>query len=186
MKKLLLITSFLALFSCGHHDQRIKFNPHFDQTRDNVGKGVGIDLVIVDDRRDDILGEKIFSKNETIKIISDENLAESLQKKVGELLLQKGFKKGWNKTLQIEISHLTYKAKREFFVGRSDAQMSVRVVVSDNKNQGSFSKSFDSSFASYHFIAPLQSTDELTINNMIKDIINSIFHDREILEKLTK
>jgi uncharacterized lipoprotein YajG len=186
MKNIFLLISISLLFSCAHHDEKIKFNLRLNEAKENIGKGLGLDLVIVDSRSDETLGEKIFSADEKIKITSEENLAESLQKKISENLLQKGFKKGWDKTLEIEIINLDYRAKREFFVGKSDAKISLKVVINNNKNSASFTKNFDSSVNSYHFIAPLESTDAATINSLIGEVVNGILSDREILNKLAQ
>jgi len=186
MKNILLFVAAFSLFSCAHHDQKIKFNLKLNHSAKNIGKGAEIDLAVIDARTDEVLGEKIFSAEEKIKITSDENLAEFLQKKIEENLSQNGFKKGWNKSLEIEIIDLKYQAKREFFVGNSSANISVKVVVNNSKNQSSFTKNFEASSDSYHFIAPLESTDAATINNLISEVINNILSDKEILNKLAQ
>lgn len=186
MKNLLIFAAIFSLFSCAHHDQKIKFNLNLNHSAKNIGKAVGVDLVVIDARTNEILGEKIFSAEEKIKITSDENLAEFLQKKIEESLLQNGFKKGWYKSLTIEIIDLKYQAKREFFVGNSEANIALKVVISDNKNQSSFTKNFEASNSSYHFIAPLESTDAATINNLISEVVNNILSDKEILNKLAQ
>ena len=82
MKNLLIFATFLTLISCSHHDQKIKFDLNLNEQKSNIGKGAGIDLVIIDERSEDILGVKEFCAEEKIKISSDENLAEFLQKKI--------------------------------------------------------------------------------------------------------
>jgi uncharacterized lipoprotein YajG len=186
MKNLLLFVFALSLFSCVHQDQKITFDLKFDDTQSNIGKGVGVDLVVIDARIDDTIGEKIFSKEEKIKIISSENLAEVLQKKISANLLQKGFKKGWAKTIEVEIVELNYQAKREFFVGSSNAAMKIKVTINDNKKQSSFTKNFDAAFNAFHFIAPLESTDLATINNLVTEVINNALSDKEVLSKLAQ
>lgn len=186
MKNFLIFIAAFSLFSCTHQDQKIKFNLNLNHSSKNFGKAVGIDLVVIDARTNDILGEKIFSEEEKIKITSDENLSEILRKKIEENLLQNGFKKGWAKSLEIEIIDLKYQAKREFFVGKSDANINLKVTITNNKNQAIFTKNFEAAAGSYHFIAPLESTDAATINNLISEAIKDILGDKEILDKLTQ
>ena len=99
--------------------------------------------------------------DQKIKIGSDENLAEFLQKKITENLLRKGFSIGFGKTLEIHIASLEYTAKRKFFIGESAGKIAVTAVVTNNKNQSTLTKNFSSSLDSKHFIAPLESTERL-------------------------
>lgn len=184
MKNLLIIAAFFSLISCAHHDQKIKFSFDLNSQKSNIGKGAGIDLVLIDERSDEILGSKEFSAEEKIKISSDENLAEFLQKKIAENLLQKGFKIGFGKTLEIHIINLEYAAKRKFFIGESSGKIAITAVVTDNKNQSTLTKNFSSSLDSKHFIAPLESTDAATINDLIQEIVKNILGDAELLKKL--
>lgn len=186
MKNLLIFIAAFSLFSCAHQDQKIKFNLNLNHSAKNIGKGAGIDLTVVDARTNETIGEKIFSAEEKIKITSDENLSQFLQKKIEESLLQNGFKKGWDKSLVIEIIDLSYRAKREFFVGNSAANINVKVAINDNNNQSSFTKNFEASSSSYHFIAPLEATDAAAINNLISEVVNNILSDKEILNKLAQ
>lgn len=185
MKKIIFLTS-LFLASCTHTDQKIKFNFDLENKSQNVGHGTGIDLVVIDERSNDIIGSKEFSPEEKIKISSSENLSEVLQKRILDNLLNKGFKKGFSNTLEIQIISLDYKAKREFFIGNSQANMEIKAIVINNRNQSTLTKDFSSSFSSKHFIAPLESTDEASINGMVKEIIENILNDREVLNKLAQ
>lgn len=186
MKNFLLFIFAFSLLSCAHQDQKVTFDLKLEGGLSSIGKGVGIDLVVIDARIDDTIGEKIFSKEEKIKITSNENLAEVLQKKIYANLIKKGFKKGWTKTIEVEIVELNYQAKREFFVGNSSARMKIKVTINDNKKQSSFTKNFDAAFNSFHFIAPLESTDFATINNLITEVINNAMSDKELLNKLAQ
>lgn len=186
MKNLFIFAAFLTLVSCAHHDQKIKFDLNLNEQKSNIGKGAGIDLVLIDERSDDILGVKEFSAEEKIKISSDKNLAEFLQKKISENLQQKGFKIGFSKTLEIHIVNLEYSAKRKFFIGESAGKIAVTAVVTNNKNQSTLTKKFDSSLDSKHFIAPLESTDAASINNLLKEILKNILEDAELLKKLAE
>lgn len=186
MKNLLIFTAFLTLISCSHHDQKIKFDLNLNEQKSNIGKGAGIDLVMIDDRSDDLIGVKEFGAEEKIKISSDENLAEFLQKKITKNLLQKGFSIGFGKTLEIHITNLKYTAKRKFFIGESVGKIAITAVVTNNKNQLTLTKNFSSGLDSKHFIVPLESTDAAIINNLLEEIINNILGDAELLKKLAE
>lgn len=186
MKNLLIFATFLTLISCSHHDQKIKFDLNLNEQKSNIGKGAGIDLVMIDDRSGDLIGVKEFGAEEKIKISSEENLAEFLQKKITKNLLQKGFSIGFGKTLEIHITNLEYTAKRKFFIGESVGKIAITTVVTNNRSQSILTKNFSSVLDSKHFIAPLESTDAAIINNLLGEIINNILEDAELLKKLAE
>ncbi|MBU6141307.1 MAG: hypothetical protein KGP29_07155 [Proteobacteria bacterium] len=186
MKNFLVITSLLTLISCAHHDQKIKFSFDIESQKQKVGHGVGIDLVMVDDRPDEVIGTKEYGPEEKIKIGSSENLAESLQKKIFANLLKRGFKNGWDSSLEIHVLKLDYRAKSEFFIGTSEARAAIKVVATNNRTGSSLTKNFSSSLDGKHFIRPLDSTDEALINKLIQELVESILDDEEVLNKLVK
>ncbi len=184
MKKFLVITALFILTSCVHQDQKIKFSFDIESKKQNIGHGIGIDLVIIDDRSNENIGTKEYSSEEKIKISGGENLAQALQKKISENLLKRGFKNGWDSTLEIHVLKLNYHAKSEFLVGESYAEAAIKAVAVNNRTGSSLTKSFSSSLDGKHFIRPLDSTDSISINKLLQELVETILDDEEVLNKL--
>lgn len=185
MKKLLLLASLILAASCTHHNQHVDFDLSFNNTKSNVGNASAIDLIVFDDRSEDrVIGIKEFG-DEKVKITTSENIALLLTKKINQNLAAKGFKKGADKLIEIHIEKLHYQAKREFFVGSSQGEAMIKVIVKNAKNKSIFTKRFDLSLRDKHFIAPLESTDAATINGLLKEVVQDVLDNDELLKTLS-
>lgn len=185
MKKILLIATLLTAISCSHYDQKVKLDIAFDSTKENVGKGQAIDLTVVDRRADkEILGTKKFG-DATVKITSDQDLAAFLQTRITENLLARGFKMGKGKDVEISIEEFKYKASRHFPTGKSKGNVTLRVVVKGGFGE-KFTKNYEISVKNKHFVGPLQSTDERTINALLQDAARTLVNDEMFLQSLKK
>ena len=79
MKKLFLIASLLTAISCTHQNQKVTFDLSFKSEPSSVGRAIGIDVAVFDDRADkEFLGRKRFG-DEKIVITSDQDLMSLLQ-----------------------------------------------------------------------------------------------------------
>jgi uncharacterized lipoprotein YajG len=191
MKKIflnaVLLLSLFATISCvPSQDQKIKLDLSFDETKSELGNGAEVKVLVFDDRSNkEIIGTKKFGTEE-INITSEQNLTDLLQKKVSENLFGRGFKKGSAKTFELRIESLNYKAARQFFIGTSKANASIKAVIKNNKNNSKFTKNFDLSLKNKHFIAPLESTDGETINALLQEIIENILSDENLLKSLAQ
>jgi uncharacterized lipoprotein YajG len=186
MKKLFLIASLLTAISCTHQNQKVTFDLSFKGESSNIGRGIGIDVAVFDDRTDkEFLGRKRFG-DEKIVITSDQDLVSLLQKKIGSNLLQKGFSKGKDKSVEVRIETLEYMAKRNFFIGTSSGKASFKVIVINNKTKEKFSKNFALAVNGKHFIAPLESTDSNILNALVQEIVDDILKDESFLNNLSQ
>lgn len=184
MKKLLLVTSLILAASCTHQNQNVKLDLSLNSAKSNIGKGSSIDLIVFDDRLEDqVVGTKEFG-DEKIKILTSENIALLLTKKINQNLSEKGFKKGSDKLVEVHVEKLNYEAKRGFFVGKSKGEAAIKVLVKNAKNKSIFTKKFDLSLSGKHFIVPLESTDSSTINNMLQEIVQDVLDNEELLKVL--
>ncbi len=186
MKKLLLATAILLLAACTHENQKMKFDITIDREKsdfDNVG---AVSIVAFDERsQKEIIGNKTFGI-EKVTISSNDNLAELLRNKISENLAQKGFKKGFDKTVEIHLESVQYKAVRKFFIGTSEADSAIKIIVKNNKTGEKFTKNFALSVKGKHFLAPLESTDQETINTILRDTVLDILNDKSFLKSLAK
>lgn len=184
---LIAVLSALLAFSCTHQDQNVKLNlniSNIEKISPNPTKSVFVE--VVDTRSEpEILGSKTFG-DEKIKISTEDNIAKLLNEQISKNLVEKGFKNGREKLVQISIESFNYKAERHFLIGNSSANVVAKVVINDTKNREKFSKKFNLSIKRKHFIAPLEKTDSETINKILRDVALEILDDSAIIERLFK
>lgn len=187
MKKILIIISLFTLISCNHQDRKVHLNFSFEQTKSNIGNDIGVHLAVFDDRLvSGFIGVKEFCDDQKISLTSDQNLAELLKKEIDEQLLRKGFKQGDQKLVEIRIENLKYDAKCGLVIGKSQADILVKVSVTDAKTNINAVKNFELSIQSKHFILPLSSTDDNTINRIISEVVKDILDDDILLRSLAQ
>lgn len=187
MKKLLIIATLLASAACVHENQYVTLAPRFDEVKSNIGNGAKIDLMVIDDRYDDqIIGVKEFGPDEKINIINENNIAILLTKKINQALEAKGFTKGSDKIVEVHIEKLQYKAKREFFVGASSGEASIKFVIKTAKNKPVFTKTFNLITSNKHFIAPLASTDSVEINDLLQEVVQEALNSEDLMKMLAR
>lgn len=185
MKKFITIAALIISVSCTHQNQNIDFNLHLTQAKSTIGNGSAVDLIVFDDRSENqVIGIKEFGADEKIKIISTQNIALLLTDQINNYLNANGFKKGSGKIMEVHIEKLHYLAKRGFFVGTSEGEAALRVVIRDAKNRLTFTKNFGLKLDGKHFIAPLESTDFATINSLLNDITQEVVNNQDLLKKL--
>ena len=180
MKKLLMAATVLALSSsCTYYDKLVKFNLNFEDKKSDVGNNKGLDLAVHDDRlKPSFIGTKEFCDNKKININTEQNLAELLKKKIDENLSQKGFKKGNDRLVEIHLEQLQYKAECGFLLGKSKADVVIRVAVTNPLLNTTMTKTFELSSNNKHFIIPLSATDEKIINDVLEEVVQDILnHD---------
>ncbi len=183
-KNLLAIVSIFTLFSCTHQDQKIKLDFSFDEKNLIIQNPATLEVVVLDARSEKaIIGKKKFG-DEEIKITTEQNLVEFLQKKISQNLADNGFKKGTERIVEIHIENLEYKTKRKFFIATSKAKATLKVVVKNDKSGKKFMKNFDLSLKNKHFVVPLASTDEQSINALLQELVANILSDKSFLNSL--
>lgn len=186
MKKLFLLAAVFFAASCTHENQKMKFDIAIDREKSDFNNVGAIEVVAFDDRsQKEILGNKIFG-DEKIQITSDQNLSELLLHKISENLAQKGFQKGRDKIVEIHLESLQYKAMRKFFIGTSEADSTIKIIVKNVKSGEKFTKNFSLSVKGKHFLAPLEATDEEIINEILRDTVLDILSDKSFLKSLSK
>ncbi len=187
MKKLLLIATLFLSISCTHTDQKVSLRLNLKDEKSEIGKGAAIDLMVFDDRKDDgVIGRKEFSHDDKINITSQQNVALLLTEKIEQNLINKGFKKGNSKIIEIHIEQLFYLAKRGFPVGTSEGKAAIKVVVKNPKTKSVVTKNFNLSLNNKHFVVPLESTDAATINDMLQEISQDILDNQDLMQTLAK
>jgi len=186
MKKIFLIAAVLLASSCTHENQKIRFDISIDREKSDFGNVGAIKVVAFDDRsHKELIGNKTFG-DEEIQITSDQDLADLLREKISKNLEQKGFTKGNDRIVEIHVESLQYKAARKFFIGTSEVDSMIKIVVKNTKNGKKFTKNFALSVNGKHFIVPLEETDTAIINTILQDIVLDILSDRAFLNSLSK
>jgi len=182
MKKLLTILALTTLFSCTHQDQKVRLDLSLNVEKSNIGNDVGINLMVFDDRLEKgFIGSKEHCDNQKINITLEQNLAELLKKQMISLLMKKGFRQGSDRIIELHIQELQYKAICSFMIGKSEANILIRVVSIDPKTNRKNTKDFQLSLNGKHFIIPLESSDANAINEIFNEILAKILDDDVIL-----
>ena len=187
MKKLLILISLLTLISCTNKDKKIRLDFSIHDKKSNIGNEVKIRLAVVDDRlENNFIGTKEYCDNGKINITTQQNLAELLKQKISDNLLQKGFKNGNDKLIEIHIEQLQYKAECGFLLGKSEAEVAIKVTITDVKSGAKITKNFEVSANNKHFILPLASTDEKVVNDILEVVVEDILNNNALLKNLTQ
>lgn len=183
MKKLLFIAAFVVLSSCTYHDQRVQLDLVIYNEKSDIGLGKGIDLRTFDDRLNpSILGNKEFCDDEKILLTSNQNLTELVKDRISKNLSAKGFTKGNDKIVEVAIKELKYTAKCQFVIGKSEANVLIKVSVTDTKTSTKVTKNFELVVKNKHLFRPLAATDVATINDLLGEVLQDILTD-DILTK---
>jgi uncharacterized lipoprotein YajG len=186
MKKLYLLASLALLSSCIHLDQKVVFDFKIDKQEFDSKNIAGIEVLAFDDRPSgQIIGDKEFGEQK-VNLLIEQNLADLLKTKISQGLAQKGFGRGDDKIIEIHLEKLYYEAERKFFIGSSDADSSIKVIVKDLKNGTTFTKKFALSVQKQHFLVPLEKTDTKTINTILRETVLEILSDSSFLKSLEK
>jgi uncharacterized lipoprotein YajG len=184
MKNFLSIAALITVISCSYQDQKVKLDFTLDETKSNALQMATIEVKVFDDRPNKkIIGLKRFS-DKKINITPRQDLALFLQKKISKNLLQKGFRNGKDKIIEVRIESFEYKAVRHFFIGDSEARGAIKIIVKNNKTGEKFIRNFALSAKNKHFIAPLNSTDKTIINAFLQEILQDILNDEAFLRNL--
>lgn len=164
----------------------MKLDFRSNKNQASIGNNSSISVKVFDDRKNkETLGQKKFGE-EKIKIIAEQNLADFLQEKFAAGLALKGFKIGFGPLAEFHVEILEYEAARHFPVGNSEAHAAIKVIVKSDKNSGSFTKNYKLDLRNKHFLAPLESTDEQTINSLLQEISSDIISDNALLTRLAQ
>ena len=194
MKKIIIITtiSFL-LCSCVSYKQEIlNLNLLTSDQYSNLGNNKSIQIKVIDKRMNkDSLGNKRLGNN-VITIKSSQSLTDIIQDKINKDLEQNGFLTAnsnlehnqVNKTLTIEIITLNYSAYREFFIGNSKTKILLKIIATDLSQGKQYTTSHNLSVSKKHFIMPLITTDEKTINHILQEALDDIFNNQKLLKFL--
>ncbi len=186
MKKLLLTSALLFAISCSYQNQKVTLDLSFDDKKSDIGNNVGLDLQVFDDRlHTDIVGIKELG-DKKFTIAPEQNLTEFLRRKIKEDLFHKGFRPGKDKALEIHIETMKYKAERGFMLGKSTAEIAIKVVVINNRTGEKLTRNFTTKLNNKHFIAPLDSTDARIINSLLQETMSDIINDEPLLRNLAK
>jgi uncharacterized lipoprotein YajG len=192
MKKFLVVLTTLTLLSsCVSYNKeelKINFSPTKNYSNNGDGKKVGLNVVDVRDSNRELIGQKRLGSL-VVVIKSDGNLIDLISGKVSKDLEQNGFKvvgfdsRSADKTLEVAILNLDYSAYREFFIGSSKIEVLLKITAID-KSGSRYSTTQSFELSKKHFIMPLITTDEKTINNALQEVLDEIFANKKLLEFL--
>lgn len=192
MKKLLILIIASALLSscASYNPETLNLNLSIAQKYSDFGGNKSIELNIIDGRKDkDLLGNKRLG-DDLVIIKSRQNLVDLVQNKVSRDLEQNGFliasqNSGLaDKNLEVKILTFNYNAYREPVVGTSKVEVLLKITAKNKVGGTSYSTTQSFSLDKNHFIMPLISTDEKTINTSLQEALDGIFANQKLLEFL--
>jgi uncharacterized lipoprotein YajG len=177
MKKILTLLALVGtLSSCVNYNQEnLNLNLSVDSKFNDFGKNQNVDLSVGDKR----LGKDL------INIKSTQNLTVLIKNKIARDLEQNGFliNDNTDKSLEIKILTLNYSAYREFFIGSSKIEILLKITAL-NGNKSSYSTTQNFSLSQKHFIMPLITTDEKTINKALQESLDGVIANQKLLNFL--
>ncbi len=190
---LVLALSSLSLSSCVSYNQEdLNLSLAISQKYSIPGNKKSINLTIVDSRSDkNLLGQKRLGED-LIKIKSNQEITEVIYSKISRDLEQNEFSVAnensnvGNKYLEIKILTLNYSAYRDFFTGSSKIDILLKVTAKNKHNEESFSTTQSLTLDKKHFIMPLITTDEKTINSALQDVLDGVSSNHKLMEFLRK
>ncbi|MFT5703857.1 MAG: putative lipoprotein YajG [Rickettsiales bacterium] len=187
MKKILTLLALVGtLSSCVNYNQEnLNLNLSVDSKFNDFGKNQNVDLSVVDGRSNiESIGDKRLGKD-LINIKSTQNLTVLIKNKIARDLEQNGFliNDNTDKSLEIKILTLNYSAYREFFIGSSKIEILLKITAL-NGNKSSYSTTQNFSLSQKHFIMPLITTDEKTINKALQESLDGVIANQKLLNFL--
>jgi hypothetical protein len=84
----------------------------------------------------------------------------------------------------VQILTFNYNAYREFIVGSSKIEILLKITTKDKAKNSSYTTTQSFSLDKNHFIMPLISTDEKTINSAMQQALDDIFENKKLLDFL--
>lgn len=192
MKKLftLIIVSTLLSSCVAANQETLNLNLSIAQKYSDFGGNKSVELSIVDGRKDrDLIGNKRLGED-LVTIKSSQNLVDLIQNKVSRDLEQNGFlvasqSSGLaDKNLEVKILTFNYNAYRELLIGTSKIEVLLKITAKDKTGNSNYSTTQSFSLDKNHFIMPLISTDEKTINSALQEVLDDIFINQKLLDFL--
>jgi len=192
MKELLtILTLGISLSSCVSYNQEmLNLNLSIAQKYSDNGKNKTVELSVLDGRKDkDLIGTKRLGEN-LIAIKPSQDLIGVIQNKISRDLEQNGFLVATQNTtlantlLEVKILTFNYNGYREFLVGSSKIEILLKITAQDKVGGTKYSTTQSFSLDKNHFIVPLITTDEKTINNALQEALDGIFTNQKLLEFL--
>jgi len=187
IKKLFFIAFFsFTLSACVDYNQKsIDLGISLKNIPSNFGnfKKVQVRVFDVRNNKPNIGTKKVGDILVTIN--SNQDLIKLIGDRISEGLERKGFAKGDDKIMEIYITSFEYEARRRFFTGNSKMSVLFKITVKDKYDDNKkYQKSYGLTVEKDHFIMPLITTDEDTINAALQETIYDIFQDNALIENL--
>ena len=187
MKKLLILSSLLLIFSCSYQNQTFKLKISPQGEFSPASKDSQIFVSVIDSRENTkIIGSKNYYK-QNISLSSKDPLPCIFKTVINKNLVNRGFilnKK--RRYLELEILELNYNSQKGIFIGSSKGEAKVKAIIKNYNQTKIFEKTFYLTLNQKHAIISDIKTDQKTIQNLISEIISDILKDQSILTQINK
>lgn len=192
MKKLFSLILLTTLFGCALTEDKIDI-PY--QGRANITVVQGADKVNVEVKNEDkrtVFKDRVGAKKngygmEMAKIVPTNDVAKTFSDAVMFELENLGFKNGaGGKTVKVELIRFYNDFKMGFFAGDAVADGLVNIVVTNNKNEVIFTRSYEGGAIYPNIQLALGENAREALIKAMTDIVGKVAQDKELHTALLK
>lgn len=184
---LALSCTLLALSGCALSPQTINVTPTLDVAAGNVGQGHVVNVLVLDERSDPVIGSRggVYAKSSVIRPAND--VAAAVHGEMEKGLRAQGFRLGSadaQTVLHVGIEQLAYVVPEGAVATGADITVALRVTAErgDTKRTADYRSTVTRKFP----VPPTATQNEAWINEVFTDTLARFFADEEMRRFITQ
>ena len=201
----LLIISILLMSGCAYIPQKVDINPNVMINKEDVGQGKKVAVKIIDDREDLAIGNRSGSSNygmiKGAAITAEQDITEVIKTEVFKGLTDKGFLPvvyvnnsseevaDNQNVLKVSLRTLKYDTDMGLWTGGNIGKANIKALVSKqekNYERNTYERSYQGLEEIRTAFVGSQETNAKVINGALKQSLEKLFNDADLMEALTK
>ena len=183
----LIITMLVA--GCAYIDQNLQVAPTTNIATSSIGSGKPVELKVVDDRDQTIIGRRGSAYGPAAKIQTNQDLAGLLREAVADGLRRKGFALAQTgspaSSMRVELRTLAYDASMGLWTAGNVGSAVVKVIATAPSGK-TYEKSYRGQREIRTAFVGSQETNANVINDALSDALDQVFSDEELLKNLAE
>ena len=188
--RFLAVVVLIFFTGCAYIDQNLRVDPVVSVSSSNIGKGKEIDVEVIDDREDQIIGKRHDGYGLAgAKITTDQDLVDVLKESVYSAFQAKGFHpvsdKNITTTVKVQLRSLAYDTAVGLWTGGNIGKATIKVVAT-NSDGKTFEKNYRGQKEVRTVFVGSQETNAKVINEAFSEAIQRMFEDEELLKFLNQ
>jgi uncharacterized lipoprotein len=180
-----LTAVLISISGCAVTPQQVFLNPEINVAGDTIGKGKTVYLQVLDERKDNHIGNRGVYKATSASITLD-SVEDAIYQAVRSGLQKKGFdvtnKKDTDRELIIQVKNIRIKASTGLVTAGYHVNSSLKVKAKNKANN--YDKSYKASDDRDVFFVPSASDNQKSIDRAVSASIEKLFKDKALLEFL--